>query len=106
MLKETRGVSVIIVDMVTERAGSLHVELFDLLRVRLQSPGQSVQDLYATAYRTVPTPGGLHLETWAHSLSLGGALPCLPLWLQADLCLPLDLEATYHEACVSRRIAS
>ena len=39
-------------------------------------------------------------------LSLGGSLPTLPLWLQADLCLPLDLEATYRSACVARRIAA
>ncbi len=100
------GVSVIIVDVVTERSGNLHAELLELLRVQLSTPGQGVQDLYATAYRTVPAPQGLHLETWAHSLTLGGSLPTLPLWLQPDLCLPLDLEATYHAACVARRIAS
>ena len=98
------GISVIIVDVVTERSGNLHAELLDLLRVPLSTPGQGVHDLYATAYRTEPAPQGLHLETWAHSLTLGGPLPTLPLWLQADLCLPLDLEATYHTACAARRI--
>lgn len=98
------GVSVIIVDVVTERSGNLHAELLELLQVRLSTPGQGVHDLYATAHRTVYTPQGLHLESWADLLTLGGSLPTLPLWLQPDFCLPLDLEATYHSACVARRI--
>lgn len=100
------GVSVILVDVVTERPGNLHAELLEILQVQLATPGQGVHDLYASAHRTVPAPGGLHLETWAQPLSLGGSLPTLPLWLEPDLCLPLDLEATYHAACVARRIAS
>src|SRR5882724_9969158 len=34
------GVSVVIVDIVTERAGNLHAELLELLRVRTATPGQ------------------------------------------------------------------
>jgi hypothetical protein len=100
------GVSVIIVDVVTERSGNLHAELLDLLRLQLSTRGQGVQDLYATVYRTVSGHGALSLEVWSHLLTLGDSLPTLPLWLQAGLCLPLDLEAAYHTACVARRIAS
>jgi hypothetical protein len=100
------GVSVILIDVVTERTGNLHAELLDLLQARLVTPGQGVHDLYAAAHRAVVAPSGLRLETWAHALSVGASLPTLPLWLQADLCLPLDLEATYHAACLARRIAS
>ncbi|HVC99303.1 MAG TPA: DUF4058 family protein [Pirellulales bacterium] len=101
----TSGVSVLIVDVVTQRAGNLHAELLDLLHVQLSTPGQGAHDLYATAHRTVPAAPGLGLESWAEQLTLGGPLPTLPLWLQPDLCLPLDLEATYQAACVARRIA-
>src|SRR5947209_9678156 len=85
------GVSVIIVDVVTERSGNLFAELLELLQVRLSTAGQGIHDLYAAAHRTVARPQRLHLETWAHLLSLGNSLPTLPLWLQPDLCLPLDL---------------
>ncbi len=105
------GVSVIIVDVVTERAGNLYAELLELLQVQVSTPGQRAQDLYATSQRTVPASGPasgrLRLEIWAEALTLGESLPSsLPLWLQRDLCLPLDLEATYHAACIARRIAS
>lgn len=99
------GVSVIVVDVVTERSGNLHSELLKLLRVQVSTPSQGSRDLYATAYRTVPSLQGLHLETWAFSLTLGSPLPTLPLWLEPDFALPLDLEAAYQAACLARRIA-
>jgi hypothetical protein len=98
------GVSVILVDVVTERSGNLHAELLKVLQAQLATRGQDSHDLYATAYRTVAAREGLRLETWAEVLTVGGVLPTLPLWLQPDLCLPLDLEATYQTACVARRI--
>ena len=100
------GVSVIIVDVVTERAGNLHAELLELLQLSMDTPGQGVRDLYAAAHRAITTSGELQLETWAWPLALGDSLPTLPLWIQPDLCLPLDLEASYQAACVARRIAS
>jgi hypothetical protein len=69
------------------------------------TPAQGEQDLYAAAYRTLREPLGLRLETWAYGLIVGEPLPTLPLWLQEDLCLPLDLEASYVAACAARRIA-
>jgi hypothetical protein len=98
------GVSVMIVDVVTERSGNLQAELLELLQVQLATPGQGAQDLYASAHRSVAAAEALQLETWAYALTLGGALPTVPLWLQPDLCLPLDLDATYLAACVARRI--
>jgi hypothetical protein len=100
------GVSVIMVDVVTPRGGNLHAELLDLLQVQLTTPGQGNHELYAAAHRAVVAPQGLQLETWTFPLTVGDALPTLPLWLQPDCCLPLDLEASYHAACVARRIAS
>jgi hypothetical protein len=98
------GVSVMIVDVVTQRTGNLHAELLDLLQVHVRTPGQGADDLYAAAHRAVATSQGLLLETWAHPLDVGAALPTLPLWLEPGFCLPLNLEASYQAACGARRI--
>lgn len=100
------GIGVMVVDVVTERTGNLHADLLQLLQLQLPTPGQDIHDLYASAYRTVGGGKGLTLETWAEALTLGGALPTLPLWILPGLCLPVDLEATYLTACAARRIAT
>jgi len=38
-------------------------------------------------------------------LAVGRPLPTLPLWLAADLAVPLGLEPTYEETCRVLRIA-
>jgi hypothetical protein len=99
-----QDISLVIADVVTERSGNLHAELQQLLGVSAATPGQGAADLYATAYRTVSGSPTLTLEMWAEVLALGSPLPTLPLWLGADLCVPLDLEQAYLAACAARRI--
>ncbi len=41
---------------------------------------------------------------WPASLAVGQNLPLLPLALNAEICLPLDLEASYSTACQRRRL--
>ncbi len=31
-------------------------------------------------------------------------LPTMPLWLRGDICLPVDLQATYEVTCREQRI--
>lgn len=98
------GISVMVVDVVTERTGNLHAELLQLLDVRLPTSGQGSHDLYAAAYRILAGSEGLCLETWAETLTLRQALPTLPLWIMPEVALPMDLELTYQAACAARRI--
>jgi hypothetical protein len=60
--------------------------------------------LYAAAYRPVRREEKEEIDLWAASLALGQALPVLPLALNWELCLPVDLEATYMDACRRRRL--
>ena len=60
--------------------------------------------LYAAACRWREDGESWRLETWAHTLTLGGPLPTLPLWLAEDLAVPLDLENTYEETCRGLRV--
>ncbi len=100
-----RGVSVVVIDVVTERSANLHAELSKLLELGSEFAWQSPSGLYAVAYRTVSAAGQHRLEVWPERLAVGAALPTLPLWLDVDLCLPLRLEDSYMATCESLRIA-
>jgi hypothetical protein len=97
-------ISLVIVDVVTERSGNLHAELLQLLGLDVTTPAQGNTDLFATAYRTAVEGEALKLEVWAEALSLGSPLPTVPLWISDERCLPLDLERSYLAACAARRI--
>src|SRR5436190_282474 len=67
-------------------------------------------DLHAVAYRPVREsakgtgPVTEHIHVWPAPLAVGQELPLLPLGLDRGLCVPLDLEATYTEACRRGRL--
>jgi hypothetical protein len=65
-------------------------------------PGET--ELYAAAYRPIVRPDGAAIDAWPVPLAVGKDLPTLPLALNAELCLPIDLEATYTVACNRRRL--
>lgn len=97
-------VSVIVVDVVTERHANLHVELMDLLEQTVAAPWPADQELYAVAYRTAKENNAWRLDLWPQALALGQPLPTLPLWLASNLAVPLELEITYEETCQMLRI--
>jgi hypothetical protein len=98
------GIGVMVVDVVTQRSGNLHSELQQLLQVQELIAPKGTQELYAAAYRTRPAKEKMNLDIWAETLTLGGSLPTLPLWIAPDQSVPLDLEQTYLAACTARRI--
>jgi hypothetical protein len=100
----SRGIGLIILDVVTSRQGNLHNELIDLLGLEgnYQLPGQ--QSLYSVAYRPVRIAGVEQIQTWPMALAVGQPLPTMPLSLAADHCVPVDLETAYVEACQRRRV--
>ncbi len=100
-----QGVSVVLVDVVTTRPGSLHEELWQLLHLPSAGGWREPNTLYAVAYRAsaVEATAG-QIEVWPEALSLGGELPTLPLWLSAEFAVPLDLEQAYLTTCETLRI--
>jgi hypothetical protein len=98
------GIAVVVIDVVTERLANLHAELLSLLDINGTPPWKSPTDLYAVAYRVAGTNGRRILETWREPLTIGAALPTLPLWLEPDVSVPLRLEESYQAACTSLRI--
>jgi hypothetical protein len=100
-----RGVSVMIVDVVTERNANLAAELVRLLHENLDSQfGRA--ELYAIACRVVGASLGTQLELWPELLEIGHELPTLPLWIGPELAIPLDLEQSYSAACGTLRLSS
>ncbi len=97
------GVSVVIVDLVTTRQFNLYAEVLEFMGFADSS--FEPRPLYAAACRGTSGNDAWVLETWAPPLTLGHSLPTLPLWLTANLAVPLELEASYEDACRALRIA-
>jgi hypothetical protein len=100
----TRGVGLIVVDLVTNRLFNLHNEIVAALgygRPFLLDPTVAI---YAVAYRPSRQAAGDQIEIWAEPLALGAALPTLPLGLRNAGVVPVDLDETYHEACRRSRL--
>jgi hypothetical protein len=92
----------VMVDVVTERTANLHRAL--LARLSPESRSVLTSDLYAGAYRPVERGGEPRLDVWEEALQLGRPLPAMPLWLRGDLCMRVDLNASYERTCREQRI--
>ncbi len=100
----SRGVSVVVVDTVTSRQANLHAELVELLQMPEPFRWASPTHLSAIAYRMIQLERQTQLEIWPYVLNLGAELPTLPLWLAADVAVPLELEHTYAATCAGLKI--
>jgi Protein of unknown function (DUF4058) len=101
----TRGVGLIVVDIVTNRLTNLHNEVIALLGQREPFLLAAAPTNYAVAYRPSRQTSGDQIEIWPRPLSLGQELPVLPLALRNAGVVPVDLEETYNEACERSRLA-
>ena len=99
-----KGVSVCIVDVVTEKHFNLYAELLELIDQSDPSFEPEPPAIYAAACRWVPRGRKHVLETWSHRLHLGETLPTLPIWLAENFAVSLDLEASYEETLRALRI--
>ena len=97
-----RGCGVVVVDVVTTRRADLQADLLAMLGAdpAVEASGA----LSAVSYRPVVRDGEGQLLAWPAALEVGRPLPTVPLWLGADLAVPLDLEASHSAACVDLRI--
>jgi hypothetical protein len=99
-----RGCGLVVVDAVTTRRADLSADLLASLGAEA-GPGSGVPAaLSVVSYRAVGQDDQGRLLAWPSALEVGQALPTVPLWLGADLAVPLDLEASHTAACVDLRI--
>jgi hypothetical protein len=99
-------VGLIVIDIVTSRLANLHNEIVRVTEGQASFLLPEATPLYAVAYRPWRHEGRDDIDVWPTTLALGEALPVLPLALERSLSVPLDLEATYMDACQRRRLIS
>lgn len=90
------GVSLVLIDVVTDRHANLHNDLIDLLRI----PADRLPDashLYASAFRPVVREGRDEIDVWCSECRVGDDLPTMPLRLTGDLFVPVEFEWAYQE---------
>ncbi len=99
-----QGVSLVILDIVTNRRANLHNETMRLMQAAEDMDLPAEMALYGVAYRPVRRQEKPEIDLWPASCAIGAPLPTLPLRLTGDLFVPVDFETTYEEACRRRRI--
>jgi hypothetical protein len=101
-----REVCVSIVDVVTIREFNLYADLMAFIGGEDPALGSKPPFLYAVTVRGRKRPRRRSLlESWFYPMHLGHPIPSLPIWLDADLSITLDLEHGYEETCRYLRIA-
>jgi hypothetical protein len=99
-----QGVSLIVMDVVTNRHANLHNEIMRLMEIGPDLHFPTDVKLYVTAYRPARRDQDEEIDVWMRPLALGAPLPTLPLRLTGDLFVPVDFESAYQEACRRRRL--
>lgn len=98
------GVSVVLIDVVTERRANLHNQIAEAMRMPPGSELPSGAELYAASYRPVIREANPELDLWLATFAVGDPLPTMPLRLIADYFVPVDFEATYTDARRRRKL--
>jgi hypothetical protein len=101
----TRGIGLIVVDIVTNRLANLHNEVIELMGQGAPFLLTPADTIYTAAYRPSRQPTGDQIEMWPMALALGQPLPVLPLRLRNAATIPVDLDTTYNTACQRSRLA-
>ncbi len=97
-------VCVSMIDLVTTRRYNLYCELLDSLEVPDRTICDAPSPIYAATCRGRKVKDRRGFETWAYTLQVGERLPKLPVWLDDDVAVPLDLESSCMAACEGLRL--
>ena len=101
-----RNVCVSLVDVVTIRDFNLYADLLQFIGGNDPALGIEPPCLYAVTMRGRKRPRRRSLlESWYYPMRLGQPLPTLPIWLDVDLSITLELESSYEETCRFLRIS-
>lgn len=95
-----RGVSVVLIDVVSSRRANLHNEVLRMVGVQNEIAllPEEVY-LYAAAYRPALKGDQPECQVWYQPCAVGEPLPTMPLWLTRELCVPVEFETAYTDTC-------
>ena len=99
-----RQVCVVVIDPVTIRQFNLYAELLGSAGLTDPSVNGEPPSIYAVSTRIFQANPAPRWDAWHYPLAVGQSLPTMPLWLTEDLCVPLELESSYEEACRTLRV--
>lgn len=99
-----QGVSVSMIDLVTNRHFNLYSELLEQIDRHDPHLGKNAVPTYAVTCRTQQRGRKYHLDNWFYPMEIGKFLPTIPLWLSDDQVVQFDLEPSYEETCRVLRI--
>lgn len=93
------GVAVSVIDLVTVSHFNLYAQLMTVIGHPDRTMSVDEPAIYAASCRWPTIGARARLEAWSQALVVGQPLPTLPLWLDLDVVVPLDLDASYERAC-------
>jgi hypothetical protein len=98
------GAGLLVLDVVTSRTGNAHDDLVKVLNLPDACRLTTATGLSAIAYQPTLEAERNDVGVWFESLTVGAALPVMPLWVRGFGCVPIELEASYMEACQRSRL--
>jgi len=101
-----RNVCVSLVDVVTIRDFNLYADVLEFIGGNDPALEPEPPLIYAATIRGRKRPRRRSLlESWFYPMHIGKPLPTLPIWLDVDLSIDLELESSYEETCRFLRIS-
>ena len=99
-----KKISVSIVDLVTVKHFNLYCEVLEVFFQTDPAFAPIPPATYAVTCRSHSLATRSRFESWAYPMVVGERLPVLPIWLNNDHAISLDLEVSYQQTCSALRL--
>jgi len=93
-----------IVDLVTVKHFNLYCEVLDLFGQSDPAFTLDPPSTYAVTCRSYALATRSRFESWAYPMVVGQRLPVLPIWLETDQAISIDLDVSYEQTCSALRL--
>ena len=98
-----KEICVSVVDLVTVKNFNLYCEVLDVFGQTDPAFSPDPPSTYAVTCRRHALATRSRSESWAYPMVVGQTLPGLPIWLDNDHAISLELEVSYQQTCSALR---